>query len=46
VSTQFLAGRLVKRLLGYHADSHEKRSRDFRRETQTAASLDNPDILL
>jgi hypothetical protein len=36
----------VKRVLGYHADSHEKRSRDFRRETQTAASVNHPNILL
>ena len=34
----------VKRILGYHADSRETLAR-FRREAQTAASLDHPNIL-
>src|SRR6202023_2811937 len=34
----------LKRVLGYHADSHETLAR-FRREAEAAASLDHPNIL-
>ena len=34
----------LKRVLGYHSDSHETLTR-FRREAEAAASLDHPNIL-
>jgi hypothetical protein len=37
---------VVKRVLVITGIPHEKRSRDFRCETQTGASLDHPNILL